>query len=251
MKKSRQKEMAELIAQRQSMTMEELHQTFGMSMNTIRSDVASLVRSGAVEKIYGGVRSNQQKQVPLFTSRAMQQTAVKQRIARAAEALILDRDIVYIDAGTTTMHLIDFLSPEKHITVVTPNLSVIVRAAELPNVELVVLPGVLNRRTNALLDAGTFEFLSRYQHAKAFMGASGVTEDGGLSVSSYTEFELKRTAVRQSRQCFLLVDSSKFGEASLMAYGQVGQMTAVITDSSASAEFQACCTQQAVELRLV
>ncbi len=251
MKKSRQKEMAELIAQRQTMTMEELHQAFGMSMNTIRADVASLVRSGAVEKVYGGVRSKQQKQVPLFASRAMQHTTVKQRIARTAETLIADRDIVYIDAGTTTMHLIDFLSPEKHITVVTPSLSVIARAAELPNVELVVLPGVLNRRTNALLDAGTFEFLSRYQHAKAFMGASGVTEDGGLSVSSYAEFELKRTAVRQSRQCFLLVDSSKFGEASLMAYGQVGQMTTVITDSGAPAEFRTCCARQAVEVKLV
>ena len=56
MKEVRQKQMLSLIAQRGSITMEELQRIFGTSMNTIRSDVAKLAASGAVEKIYGVVR---------------------------------------------------------------------------------------------------------------------------------------------------------------------------------------------------
>ena len=77
MKEDRRKRMGELVAQRQSMTMEQLVEYFGVSMNTVRADVAYLVKTGAVEKIYGGVRAAEHKQVPLFASRAMENTATR------------------------------------------------------------------------------------------------------------------------------------------------------------------------------
>ena len=230
MKEERRKQMGSVIAQRQSMTMEELVEHFGVSMNTIRADVAYLVKTGAVEKIYGGVRAAEHKQVPLFASRAMENTAQKKRIAVAAEAVIEDHDIIFIDAGTTTMHLLDYLSKSKHITVVTASLYVIHQAAAMDNVTLIVLPGTANRRTNALGDVGTLEYLSRYRFNKAFMGVSGISEDGRLNVSTYIEYEIKRTAMKQSKENFLLVDTAKFGSSGLMSYGQVEEMTAMITD---------------------
>lgn len=230
-KDSRRKSMEALINQRQSVTMEELCQQFGISINTARADVAHLVRSGAVEKIYGGVRAVNQGEVPLFTQRTLCGPEQKLAIARQAEAQITDGDIVYIDAGTTTMHIIDCLSPDKHITVVTGNLYVIQQASHLSNVELIVLPGLCNRRTNSVADVGTLEFLSRYHTGKAFMGASGISEDGRLQVSTYMEYELKKVALRQTRQAYLLADSSKFGSTGLMYYGTAADMHTIITDT--------------------
>lgn len=230
MKESRRKYMAELIAQRRRMTMQELCDYFQVSMNTIRTDVAHLVSTGAVAKVYGGVQVADQKQVPLFTSRTLLHTDNKQRIAVCAEQLIQDKDIIYIDAGTTTMHLIDCLDQRKHVTIVTANLSVIHKAYEHENVELIVLPGTVNRRTNSISGISTLEFLNRYQFNKAFMAASGISEDGRLNTSTYIEYEIKRTALKQSRQAYLLADSAKFGTMGLMAYGTLDDMTAVITD---------------------
>ena len=230
MKEERRKQMSSVIAQKQRMTMEELVEHFGVSMNTIRADVAYLVKTGAVEKIYGGVRAAEHKQVPLFASRAMENTAQKRRIAMAAEAYIEDHDIIFIDAGTTTMHLLDCLQKTKHITVVTASLHVIHQAAAMDNVTLIVLPGTANHRTNSLADVGTLEYLSRYRFSKAFMGVSGISEDGRHNVSTYIEYEIKRTAMKQSKEKYLLVDTAKFGSSGLMSYGQAAEMTAMITD---------------------
>lgn len=230
MKDQRRKEMERLITERQSMTMKELCSTFGISINTARADIAYLIKAGAVTKVYGGVKCNRPKQVSLFSSRATQNASIKQQIAKKAAELIVEGDIIYVDSGTTTMHILEYIPDDLHITIVTPSLYIISNVFNRPNIKLIVLPGILNRRTNSLADASTFTELAKYHHSKAFMGASGVTEDGKLSVSSYLEYEIKRTAVAQSKQSFLLVDSSKFGESNLMSYGTLDQMSQIITD---------------------
>ena len=142
-----------------------------------------------------------------------------------------------------SMHLIDRLAADKRVTIVTGNLYVIQKAAQRENVTLVVLPGTYNRRTNSLADPSTLEFLSRYQFTKAFMGVSGVSEDGRLNVSTYTEYEIKRSAIRQSRSVYLLADSAKFGSTGLMSYGAIREMTGIITDHHCPDFVKALCNQ--------
>lgn len=248
MKEDRRKKIEALVSQRQSITMQELVDTFEVSMNTIRSDVASLVKVGAMEKVYGGVRIKARKEIPLFTSRAMHNPEQKIRIARAAEKLIEDGDIIYIDAGTTTMHILDFLDSQKHVTIVTPSMSVITKAYDKPNISLAVLPGMYNRRTNSLLDGSTTEHLARFQHTKAFMGVSALAPNGNLGVSSYLEYELKRTAVARSQKVILLVDSSKYGEAGLLSYGTVDQLSMLLTDSQIPESFVSMCRDKGTDV---
>lgn len=248
MKEERRKRMGELVAKRQSVTMEELCACFSVSMNTVRSDVAYLVQTGAVEKIYGGVRAKDQKPVPLFASRAQLRTDRKRAIAARAEELIEDGDILFLDAGTTTMHLMERLAPGKKVTIVTASLQVIRKATELENIQLIVLPGAFNRRTNSLCDVGTLEYLTRYQFTKAFMGVSGVSEDGQLNVSTYLEFEIKRTALSRSQKKYLLTDSGKFGATGLMSYGELSDMTALITDRDCPQTVQSYCAEKQIPI---
>lgn len=246
MKEERRKRMGELVAKRQTATMEQLCAYFGVSMNTVRSDVAYLVQTGAVQKIYGGVRARDPKQVPLFESRAELHTQQKRSIAARAECLIEDGDILFLDAGTTTMHLIDCLSSQKKVTVVTGSLQIIRKATQLENVQLIVLPGAFNRRTNSLCDVGTLEYLTRYQFTKAFMGVSGVSEDGQLNVSTYLEFEIKRTALGRSQKKYLLADAGKFGSTGLMSYGSLEDMNAIITTRDCPPTVQSYCAEKQI-----
>jgi len=252
MKDLRRKDMAAYITRRGSATMEELRESFHVSMNTVRSDVAYLVRTGAVEKVYGGVRAaTSSPEVPLFTQRTGLHPEEKRRIAQRAEALIQDRDILYLDSGTTTMHLIDCLDPDKHVTIVTGNLYVVAQAYGKPNVELIVLPGCMDRRTNSVSDVSTLEFLGRYRYAKAFMGVSSISKDGKLNVSTYIEYELKKLALRQSQRSFLLVDASKFGGGGLMSYGSLSDMDTVITDPGCPDYARSFCGAHGVSLDII
>ena len=251
MRDGRIKEIEELVTRRETVSMEELRRTFGVSMNTIRADVAQLVEQGAVEKIYGGVRAVRRQEVPLFTHRTELHTSEKKHIARCAQRLIQDGDTLYIDAGTTTMHLIDYLDPAKRVTILTGNLYVVSRAYAKPHVDLIVLPGGMNRRTNSVADGGTLEFLARYHCGKAFMGASGVSQDGCLNVSTYMEYELKKLAVEQARTAYLLLDSSKFGGSSLLSYGSIRDMEEIFTDAHCPQEVRDQCQTCGVKLTVV
>lgn len=251
MKDSRRKQIEALVAERETISMEELRKTFGISMNTVRSDVAYLVQTGALEKVYGGVRAVRHQEVPLFTQRTSLHIDAKRRIARCAEQLILDQDILYIDSGTTTMHLIDFLDPAKHLTIITGNLYVVSRAYSKPNVDLIVLPGSMNRRTNSVSDVSTLEFLGRYHYGKAFMGVSGISSDGKLNVSSYIEYELKKLVVRQSQHAYLLADASKFGGSSLMSYGTMEDMEEILTNTPYPEYVEPYCTKRGIRLTAI
>lgn len=251
MRDNRRKEIAAYIARRQSVTMKEMCETFHVSMNTIRADVAFLEEAGTVEKVYGGVRAIMQQEIPLFTQRAQLHTDAKLSIARGAVELIEDGDTLFVDAGTTTMHLLDLLPPEKHLTVVTGNLYIISQAYKKPNIDVIVLPGSLNRRTNSVSDVSTLEFLGRYHFIKALMATTGLSADGKLNVSSYLDYEIKRLAVQQSEQRFLLCDSGKFDATGLMSYASLADMTCLITDSSCPPELRALCQRSGTELRIV
>ncbi|MBS6491807.1 MAG: DeoR/GlpR family DNA-binding transcription regulator [Oscillospiraceae bacterium] len=251
MKESRRKQIESLLAERRSISMHELCEALNVSMNTVRADVSSLVREGVVEKVYGGIVLKQPEEIPLYERRSQQETDCKCRIAKMAEQLIEDGDIVFIDSGTTTMRLLDYLDPAKKITIVTANVSVLQRAQNMTNVNAMILPGLYDMRTNAMLDSSTVEYLCRFQHNKGFFGVSSLTATGGLGVSNWQEYEVKRTAAARCQKSYLLVDSTKYGRTALLAYGTLEQMQAVITDHGMPQEFIALCRQKKVTVEQV
>lgn len=250
MRESRRKEMAAYISRKGSATMQELCTAFPVSMNTIRTDVAFLEKTGTVEKVYGGVRSVLQQEIPLFAQRAKLHTSAKLAIARQAAFHVNDRDTLFVDAGTTTMHLLDMLPQDIHATIVTGNLAIIAQAASKPNLELIVLPGALNRRTNSVADVSTLEFLARYHFGKALLAATGLSADGKLNVSSYLDFEIKRLAVQQSEQRILLCDSAKFGATGLMSYASLSEIHQLITDAACPEGLRALCRSSGTLLEI-
>ncbi len=251
MKEDRLRQIEELLAKKKSISMQELCDYLNVSMNTVRADVNNLVKSGILEKVYGGVVLKNQEDIPLYENRSHQQTDCKSRIAQAAERLIDNGDVVYMDSGTTTMRILDYLDPNKHITVVTPSVSVLVRASGMPNLTLMMLPGLYDKRINALLDSSTVEYMSRFCHTKAFLGASSLRTNGDLGVSNWLEYELKKTVISLSQANYLLVDATKYGRPGLLSYGNVSQLTGIITDVTMPADYVTLCKGKGVSIQQV
>ncbi len=250
MRDNRRKEIAAYISRQQFASMNELCELFHASMNTIRADVAFLEKTGTVEKVYGGVRSVLQQEIPLFTQRAQLRSDAKLAIVRAAADFLQDGDTLFVDAGTTTMNLLSSLPPERRLTIVTGNLHLIEQANTRPNVEIVVLPGCVNRRTNSVSDVSTLEFLSRHHFIKAIMATTGLSSDGKLNVSSYLEYEIKQLAVRLSEQRILLCDSAKFGDMGLLSYASLDDIDDLITDSACPDALRSLCERSNTRLHI-
>ena len=237
MRDLRRKQMEQYISQHGEVSMQALQREFPVSINTLRADLAYLVQTGAIEKVYGGVKAIYHQEVALFDLRTAINRTAKIRIAQTAAARIENEDILFLDSGTTTMHLMESLDPAKEVTIITGNLYVISAAYRLPNVKLILLPGIMNRRTYSLSDGSALEYLKRFQFTKAIMAATGISRDGRLAVSTYADCELKRYVATHSDHTILLVDSSKFGSKALMAYATISEIEEIITDSDCSKDF--------------
>lgn len=251
MKASRRLQIETLITERKSITMQELCELLSVSMNTVRNDVSSLVKDGVVEKVYGGIVLKDHSDIPIYERRSQQQVDVKDRIAQAAERIIADGDIVFIDSGTTTKRIMECLDPQKHITVVTANVAVLQVAHSMSNVTVMMLPGMYNPRYNSLLDSSTIDYLTRFRHTKAFLGVSSFSAEGALNVSNWQEYELKRTAIAHSSKVYLMADSTKCGNTGLLSFGTVDQMTGVYTDKNIPESFLRICKEKKVAVTTV
>ena len=238
MKADRMLDMERYILQRGAATMDELRSHFDVSMNTVRRDVAELLKRGTVEKVYGGVcaRQNKDTLTPYEVRRRGSESA-KAAIGKRAAALVQDGDVIFVDSGTTTLHMIDHLADRQDVTIITNNLEAIVRALPLENITIITLPGQVRRKTHSLTGDDAVQYLKRFNITTAFMASTGLSSHG-VTNSSPLEYEIKKAAVAIAEKTVLLISSSKFGVTGLMTFAQLEDFDILVTDALPAPEQQ-------------
>ena len=236
MKADRILEMERLILQKGAATMDELREHFDISMNTVRRDVVELLKRGTVEKVYGGVcaRRNEQVLTPYEVRRRGSEEA-KAAIGKRAAQLVHDGDIIFIDSGTTTLHMIDHLSHLRELTIITNNLEAINRALPHENITIIALPGQVRRKTRSFTGDDAVSYLRRFNVRIAFMASTGLSSHG-VTNSSPMEYEIKKCAVANTETTVLLLSRSKFGVTGLMTFAQPEDFDVLVTDEAPDAE---------------
>ena len=100
-----------LVNEKKSVTVQELMDMLGASESTIRRDLSLLDSRGEIVKVYGGAVAVTVKQHDDdVRERRILFPEEKKLIAKYAASLVKKDDFVYIDAGTTTEYIIDFLT---------------------------------------------------------------------------------------------------------------------------------------------
>ena len=233
MKDIRLQEMEKMIREAGTMTMDDLCSRFNVSMHTVRRDVAELEKRGMVSKVYGGVTAidNSKLLLPTFMERSEIHVEQEQNCCRAAAQMIQDNDVIFIDSGTTFSSIIDFISNRQGLTIVTHNLKIIQHAFPFENLEVIVLPGRIRRRTLSLTGVETVSALKRYNIRKAFMATTGTTEST-VTNSSPNEFEIKQAAMTVAPERILLLTTDKFGHSGLMNYASFSDFQTIVTDTT-------------------
>lgn len=247
MRISRIDELEQYIIEHKSVSMDTLCDVFNISKNTVRRDLEVLIERGTVEKVYGGVVASENAAVIpeliSFQERASQNSKFKQKIAALAASYIHDHDIIFIDSGTTTMYIVDYLGHLNNVTVITASVPVINKAMNYPNINLIVLPGTIKRNTASIVGASCVEYLEDYNIVSAFMACTGISAETGVCNSSTDEYSIKRAALKKSQKHYLLADSEKFGRTSLMTYGQISSFDYILTEQLNDESFRAYCKE--------
>ena len=200
------------LEKEQAVSVAHLCRVTGASEATIRRDLNELARRGKLNKVHGGampVREEfRNEELDMDTKRQLH-TPEKVRIARYAAGLITDDDVVYLDAGSTVMHMAEHIKAVR-ATFVTNSVECVQR---LPRrgLRTYVLGGVLKPGTLAIIGGEATEGLKRYNFTKAFLGINGIAIGPGFTTPDPEEAMVKAAAAAHARETWVLADSSKFG----------------------------------------
>ncbi len=230
MKIERIKQIEEYLIENKSASLDTLCSVFDVSKNTIRRDINELESRGIVTKVYGGVTLNYQNDTVPFQQRQIQHTSEKIKIGKLASRLIEDGDIIFVDSGSTTPHILSNIQDKQNITLITNSLNVINEAANYSNINVISTGGILQRKTNSFTGIDAIDFLNKLNINKAFMATTGISINKGVTNTSYLETEIKKVVVKISSLIILMADHSKLDSVALMKYCELTDIDYFITD---------------------
>jgi DeoR family myo-inositol catabolism operon transcriptional repressor len=248
MRSKRISDIEDYIYENKTVTLDQLCRVFDVSKNTIRRDLKEIISGGNFKKIYGGITVKDNKDLLPFSERNISNLDAKKKIAAKAAELVEDSDVIFIDSGTTTIHLIDFIKEKKNLTIITNNLEVMIRVIPYENIKLISLSGELDRNTLSFTGDTASAVLKSYNISKAFMASAGVSINGGVTNSSTKEYDIKTTAVKRSNSVYLLTSQDKFNLVAIMTYCTLDKLTGIITDGHPPQDIQEFMTEHDMEL---
>lgn len=230
-------EILKLLDEKRAVTVTELTELLQTSESTIRRDLNTLDEMGKLKKVHGGATvlgdgpSAFEEDV---AAKAKSHMNEKNCIAKYAASLIHDDDFVFIDAGTTTEQLIQYLTNTRAVFVTNG----IVHAKKLlkKGLKAYVIGGQLKLATEAIIGAQAVDSLRKYNFTKCFLGTNGVSAEAGYSTPDLEEALIKEEAVKRSYVTFVLADRSKFGKVSSVTFAELKQ-ACIITDQLPDAKY--------------
>jgi len=155
----------------------------------------------------------------------------KERIAKAALAELPADGAILLDAGSTTYQLAEALPRDRELTVVTNSVAIASMLTSWPNLELMLVGGLLRHGTSAAVGPWSLHALRDTFVDVAFLGADGVSTTAGLTTSDEAVASFKRAVVGSSRRVVLLADHTKLGREGPARFAGLLDIDTVITDS--------------------
>lgn len=198
-----------LLKEKEFLTLQELIEMTGCSASTIRRDLSKLQHQGKLQRVHGGATlKTTSLSEPKLSEKKGRNTQEKREIAKAAALKVEDNDCIYIDAGSSTYEMINYITAQ-NIVAVTNGLTH-VEALLQKGFKTIVIGGEVKPNTLAAVGPKAIETIKRYHFDKVFIGMNGVDLEKGLSTPDEQEAYVKETAMQSGGQIFILLDSSKF-----------------------------------------
>jgi DeoR family transcriptional regulator, aga operon transcriptional repressor len=248
----RRQAILDLIQVQGRAAVNDLSARFGVPEVTIRADLQALADQGCLLRTHGGaIPVGYGLQELSLTRRRQQQVAEKARIAAAAAALVGHGEAVFLDSSSTTLAIVDHIKQRRDLTVITNSLVVAQELLGLPNMTVVMPGGTLHHDTASLIDAGGLALLERYNIARGFFGAHGLTLEDGLTDVSAPEAALKRPLAAMCHQVVVVLDGTKWGRAGVASFADVGDVDRVITSGDVPGALVAAVRALGVDVTLL
>jgi DeoR family glycerol-3-phosphate regulon repressor len=220
------------LAQRNgSVSVDDLAQHFGVTVQTVRRDLTELAEAGQLERVHGGaILSSRTANIRYEERRALQQSA-KQKMARACAQHIPNDVCLFLNIGTSTEAVARALLQHKNIMVVTNNMNVAHILTHNPNCDIFLTAGQVRRSDGGVVGNLATDTIAQFKFDIAVIGCSALDQDGDLLDFDIQEVSVSQAILRHARKTFLVADHSKFARRAPARIASLSQIDTFFTDA--------------------
>jgi DeoR/GlpR family transcriptional regulator of sugar metabolism len=228
--------ISRLVADLKSVTTDHLVEDLAVSRETVRRDLIEMEAIGLIRRVHGGAVVPDESAEPPLTIRSKLNIREKQAIAKKARSLIGDHKVVFFDAGSTTMMLVQQLAPLHNLHVITNSLDAAkslrqaYHASAKPST-VTLLGGSLGPFDYATVGSQTVAAITRVKADLAFVSPTALDLSAGAMSVVQEEADVAEAMLANSRENAILADASKFRTKGNFRYCAFEQMDRLITDA--------------------
>lgn len=226
----RYEKILELLEEKDSITVVEICEELGISESTARRDITALAKAGKLTKVFGGAIALEHTVIatePTVAQKIKVNEPEKRAIAQRAASFVEKDDFIYLDAGTTTGYMIDYLDKEG-VTVFTNSISH-VKALSDKGFKVILCGGEVKSSTEAIVGSQAMKMVENFYFTKGFFGTNGVERKAGFTTPDSAEALIKELAVSHCKDVYVLADRDKFDKISSVSFAGIHAVT-IITD---------------------
>jgi DeoR/GlpR family transcriptional regulator of sugar metabolism len=239
-KEERLQRIVEELVNKNSVSCTDLAERYGVSVSTIRTDLADLESKGLITRTHGGAMITNRSLLftpqliePPLGERLTINIEEKSAIGRAAAALVEEGDTIMIDGGTTTPFVYRNLANISDLTIVS---SSAIFAAEMhifKTANIYLSGGYVRKESFSLVGEVAESTVSRFRANKAILGIDGISIEQGLTTFNFLEAGVKKQMIAANQKLIIVADHSKIGKVCLVPVAPIEKVSYLVTDSNA------------------
>lgn len=246
---ARRAKILEWLQEEGSARVRDLAEAFGVSEVTVRQDLEKLDADGYIVREHGGAfLKSVTQQVRSMALQHLEHMDAKQRIGRAAAALIGDGETIILDSGSTTTEVAANLLGRHDMTVITNALNIALMLGAEPGFDVHMSGGHFKAPTLSLSGERSADYFRGLFVQKLFLATAAIDLEAGLTYPALSDIAVKRAMIDAAERVILVADSSKIGMRSFSSLGGLELVHMLVTDDGISAADRAAIEAAGVEV---
>lgn len=226
----RRSEIVKIVRSKRHMSCAELSKTFGVTEETIRKDLQELSEKGEILRTFGGAAVWEYGMERSLDQRSIQHQEEKQKIALKAVSMLKAGDLISMDAGSTVTMMAKAIPDDLSITVLTNSMEICNILSEKQAVTVICTGGKLHKKSMSYQGMLTESAIQSFNAGKAFISCAAFDLKLGVMDSNEEAARTKQNMIRNARDVYILMDSSKIGCIAYITTCPVSSITGIVTD---------------------
>jgi DeoR/GlpR family transcriptional regulator of sugar metabolism len=232
----RQKEILDVLQRDGRVEVVTLAEQLGISVITIRRDLDHLAGVGALRRVRGGAVTAVLRGEGLpFEVRAVDESALKARLAQAAVDLIVDGEAVAVDSGTTGAAASVTLAGRR-VTAMPFSVQGIAALAASSTVTLLLPGGSVRMPEGTIVGPLAQQTLAGLRFDTTILTCCAAAPAVGVTAYDLEDAAVKRALHSAAERTILIAEGAKFTRSALAVVCALDEIDVLVTDDSAPAE---------------